>query len=213
MAIKESVNKNAKVPDELVEMTITALSAQQCGKCWEEIFQAEKANIFQFLRETDEVEITPENKSVKIEDVGSITYKAGPVSTNIDKDKLAELVESGRLNIHTLIAISGFKASDLKTLLSSAEYNDIVVEEPGKPQLALTATPGFKKMVADQFAENFGEKPAPEEKPVKKAKTKTNKAKSEKENVPDSLSVLNDALKTPSKSKDVDSDLADILGV
>lgn len=207
MAIKRGPKQTnvTQVPLELAELAESAFFAQQMKDCFGSLFDEDKAKIFKFLEHTDEVTLDSNNKTLDVPECGSITF-ATRRKTTIDKDKLVEMVESGRINIHTLVEIATFSADKLKTVLGS-EAKKVVTEEEPTEYLTLKATPDFKAKVQSEFDSTFHRETKSEPKPPKKAPKKEPKAKP-KSSPKDSLA----AIKAAKSEGNPDSDLADILG-
>ena len=214
---KKTVSEGPNLPSEFLEMAETAFTAQQLASCWENVFKVEKAELFKYLEHSDEINLGPDNKSVKVSSCGHITF-ATRASYTINNDALAKMVTDGKLNIHTLIEIASFNVKKLQDVLGS-KFSQVATENNPTEYLTLKASPTFKSQIESEFQDQFeaevekGKKElAPKPEPVKvskAAKKKTTKKKAAL-TLDDSLAAINAAKK--SIAEDVDSDLADILG-
>jgi len=215
MAIKRGPKSSAKqaVPTELLQMAESAFTAQQMSDCFKGVFDAEKKEIFAFLETTDEVTLDASNKTLDV-GCGAITFSTRQDYT-IDKSAINSILDSGHINIHTLLEIAKFSASDLKTVLG-ARFSEVATAKEPTEILTLKANADFKAKVAEQFEQQFSsDLPLPKKKvPAAKAVAPEvpvkQKAKSKK--VAMSVSESLDAIKAAKSGNDVDSDLDAILG-
>ena len=204
---KQAKEQGPAIPVELAEMAETAFTAQQLAARWKDLFDSEKADIFKFLETCKEVELSAANKTLKIPGCGAITFKQ-TTKYEIDKNALADLVTSGRINIHTLIEIASFSDKGLREVLGSS-FDDISTPVPGE-QLAMTASAEFKAAITKDFEAQLAVEIAKgdsQPKPEPKSKAKP-KAKVEPLSLDDSIA----AIAAAKEELPVDSDLAAILG-
>lgn len=207
MAIKRGPKQanDFNVPAELCEMAESAFTSQQMSDLFKEVFTEDKGNILKFIEHTEEFTLDPSNKTIKIDGCGSITL-ATRSNVDVDKDKLEELVNSGKINVSTLIQIGSFPAEKLKTVLGDKTLDSISTKRPDTEYLTLKASSEFKEKVRDDFNSEFGlslkeetKKPAKNKEPKAKAKKATFKRTKKSE------------AKKPAK-ENIDDDLAAILG-
>ncbi len=122
---------------------------------------------------------------------------------DIDKDKLQELVESGKITLTSLLGACRFNNTDLKKVVGETAFAEIAEKTEGE-KLAFGASPEFKESILGAF-EASGWTPAKEEEPAPK---KPAKKKAEKKS---SVEKIRAAKKKAQKSKDAKGDLEDIL--
>ncbi len=214
MAIKRGTKSNQQLPEDLCDMAVEAFTNQQMSECFNDRFKGNKTEILDYLDKTDEITIDDDNKSVKFDDLGSITV-ASRNNYKYDVDAIYELIDSGRLNVHTLLQIVSFNDKKMKDVLGDKAFNSVAKNNPTQ-YLTFKASGSFKESIRQNFAEQFGEKePTPKKKSVAKSsghsqKSSKKKAKAKKtteSNVAESLAAIKSAT-----TKNADDDLNAILG-
>ena len=178
---KDSSIEKKSLPGKLAAFCKQAFTSDAMAKFFEAKAKAGKDGIKSYLENNDdgfEIDLTVA-KSFDC-DEGKITY-ATRKRYDYDADKLIKLVESGAINIATLInCISTLKDANLKTAIGSSIF-DTVATEGYTEFLQLKASPEFKKKIEDIVG---SERPKAEQ-----AEKKTEKKKEEKKEEKKTLSL------------------------
>lgn len=209
MAINRGSKKpEVAVPAELAEMAESAFTAQQMSALFNDVFKEDKKNILEYLEHSTEIQIDDTNKSIKIPDCGSISV-ALRKNADVDKEALTGLVESGVINIHTLIQMASFTAEKLRTVLGT-RADEVLVEKEPTQYLTFKASSDFKASVEEKFYEGV-KTPASTSKPKKKSAPKkpTTKKKTARKVTTEAEAMA--AIKAASKAVSGQDDLDAIL--
>lgn len=209
MAINREKEKSGTgLPSRLADMLLRGFTFQALRDQYDSAFTDTKGEVKGYLEKNDDDFNVDMGKGFKC-DQGSVCYKS-TTRYDIDKDKLTELVKSGKVTIETIMSIANFGADNLKKALGEAAFSTLATPKTSE-SLAFTATPDFKASVADKF----GGMTDPEPVDVKKElKAIPEEAKPEKkESAKDSVARIKAASKGKAKAtKEADDELDAILG-
>lgn len=143
MAIKaKGTVAEIQLPEELNELLKKGFTEQQLKSHYEDMFKETKEIALKLVEASSEV--TLEVGTALKSKFGSINI----VETNrpsIDKDKLIELVESGKVSIvDVLQCVSTFKNDDLEKAISTKLFSEIATDNVGK-SFTWKISPEFKR--------------------------------------------------------------------
>lgn len=200
MAIKKkSEKKEVGLPQALDKIFEKAFTASILEKKFKEEASEGRAEAYSFLdekREGFDVDKILVSSSFTTR-FGRVTI-ANRASNEIDRDKLIELVESGKVTVATLLNIATFGADKLKTALGEKDFAQVAKVSEGRQSLALYPSSEFRSVVEGAFEE--------------KTETTETKVEVKVEKTVSSLEKIR-AAKKSSKTEvaDTEKDLEDIL--
>lgn len=213
MAIKRKpkATEEKSFPQEFDTAVRKAFQLQQISEIYKEAFDGEKKEIIAYLEDNDDgVEIsTGPGGSIK-HTCGTIMYQVRETPV-FDNDVLAELVQSGEVNLLTLLEICKPKASDLKKVLGTKRYEEVLVEVKESEYLVMKANSSFKEEVREtfdlggkttvSFEEEEAAKPkaAPKKATPKKASAKF--SKTDLDDADDEIASILESVKSVKKAK------------
>lgn len=199
MAIKKRTQDDKRmVPNHMRQKAELAFTCQQFADLSKKQYEVQRDELM--------AELNAEGFEIAIgEAIHCDQGKISITETNsytVDKDKLIDMVKSGKMTLETLIHMANIPVTPLKTALSESDYKDIVSVSQ-TPSMRLTADASFKEKVAENFVQIFSVEPKAEkavEKPKADKPEKVVKPKAEKP-------------KAVKKEKSAEEELAEILGV
>jgi hypothetical protein len=161
-----------------------------------------------YLKDNEDGFDITQNESFKTE-YGSVRLEEYNSKVEIDKDKLIELVEAGKITIETLIHQASFKA-ELKQAVGEKVYDDLTTIIKGE-KLVLKANSEFKSKIATSFDGLTDQVTPLPETPVPKVnpKVKPTTAKNSRDKI---AALKKNKKKKKKKKKSTDDDLDSILG-
>jgi hypothetical protein len=224
MAIKRKENQGTSaLPEKLEGLLLKGFSFQAIRDNYEDAFKAVKSEVVQYLEKNDDGFDADLGKGFKC-DQGTVIYQAR-ANWNFDKDKIIELVKTGKMTIETLVNLASFNAEKLKTAIGEPTFNAIATNAPTE-SLTFRGSSEFKAECAEKFS---GLVPIVEPSEEEEMKPKIEKAmkRAEKEGIPASKAKELIAARLEEKSslakakaaaalakskvKSADQDLDDIL--
>jgi hypothetical protein len=151
MAIKRAKSSSVGAfPAAFMDIAKRVFTIKVVADCWADLSKEGRGELLQYLEtNTDGVEVEA-SKALKTE-LGNVTVKVRK-SHDYDKDKIADLVESGKLNIHTIINAAKFSDKDMVSILGSS-FDDIATPKQTE-YIELRPSSEFKADVAATI--NFG---------------------------------------------------------
>ena len=224
MAIKRKtdVGTNA-LPKKLEGLLLKGFSFQAIRDNYEDAFKAVKGDVVSYLNSNPDGFDADLGKGFKC-DQGTVIYQAR-ANWNFDKDKIIELVKSGKITMETLVNLASFNAEKLKTAIGEPTFNSLATNAPTE-SLTFRGSSEFKAECAEKFSSLMPEAPVA---PVKSPTPVTDSIKRELEAIEpkvepkkaapvakasksDSLAKAKAAsLAAKAKLKSADQDLDDIL--
>lgn len=207
MAIRRSKEKETiNLPAKLESMLEKGFTEQFMASKFEELFKATKSDVKAYLEKNEDGFEVDLGKGFKCEQGTVIVTSRGNVQ--IDRDKLVELVESGKLSVGQLVAcISTFKNEDLEKSLSTSVFDSIATRS-NTESLTFRASAEYKA----QMEEKMG---LPTSTPIKLEEDLKPEAKPEAAKPAPKAALAAAkaaAAKAKAKTKTAESDLDDILG-
>lgn len=223
MAIRRTKEKEStNLPDRLAKLLEKGFTEQFMSSKFEELFKETKKDVVGYLESNEDGFDADLGKGFKCEQ-GTVIYTSR-TNVSVDKDKLVQLVEEGKLSVGQLIAcISTFKNEDLEKSLSTPVFNE-VAKKSSSESLTFRGSAEFKAEMEEKLGAPVVPKaePVPEKIVVKvdtkqvKEAAKENaaaKAKAAAEKSKDALaSAKAAAARAKAKTKSAEDDLDEILG-
>ena len=224
MAIRKGAKESkASLPTQLENLLLEGFSLQAARDIYDDVFKATKGQITHYLEHNEDGFSCDMGKGFHCEQ-GTVIFQSRS-NYSFDKDKILELVESGKLSLATVINLASFNAEKLKTAIGATEFENLATNKPTE-YLTMKANAEFKASVEEKFAdvlphpeavaEEFSakEKPKAVEKVIeKKIAKKEIEEDVEKDADPKATAAYIRSLKGKSKkSLSADEELNDILG-
>lgn len=156
MAIKrEKKAESNSLPEKLSKLLEKGFTEQFMSARFEELFKETKTEVVEYLENNEDGFDADLGKGFKC-DQGTVIYTSRS-TISVDKDKLIELVKSGRVSLEQVLAtVSTFKNEDLEKTLSTPVFKEISTSKSSE-SLTFRGSAEFKA----KLDEEFGSKPAP----------------------------------------------------